>query len=219
MPIFAMSVFLLPRNTCDSIEKIMNRFWWENGGNSGRGIHWASWLRLAVPKKCDGMGFKRLHEFNVALVAKQGWRILSKPFSLVSQILKEKYFPKVCFLDSQVGHNPRYLWRSIHAGQAILREGVIRRIGDGTDTLIWGRPWVADASNGALRTPCVEELREAKVSNLMTPDGEWDLDVIQDLFLEPDIVRILNTPISPQHRDAWCWYHDMKGVYSVKHGY
>lgn len=76
MPLFTMSVFLLPLSMCDSIQKIMNAFWWNSKGSNSQGIHWLSWTRMAVPKCCGGLGFKRLHEFNLALLAKQGLRLL-----------------------------------------------------------------------------------------------------------------------------------------------
>ena len=54
------------------------------------------------------MGFRDVGAFNQALLAKQCWRILSKPSSLVAMIFKAKYFPKGDFLDAYIGHNPSY---------------------------------------------------------------------------------------------------------------
>ncbi|XP_031127667.1 uncharacterized protein LOC116029767 [Ipomoea triloba] len=219
MPLFSMSVFLLPLNVCDSIEKVMNAFWWNTKSSSSRGIHWLSWSRLAIPKSNGGLGFKRLHEFNVALLTKQGWRLLVNPHALVSRVLKAKYFPKTCFLEANIGHNPSYLWRSILAGQKVLRKGVIRRVGNGVDTLVWGWPWLADSTDSRLHTPCIEELKDTHVSNLLDNNDCWDEDLLRDIFYERDVVRILRTPTSPNFMDTWCWKGDIKGSYTVKHGY
>lgn len=35
-------------------------------------------------EEVGGLGFRRVHEFNLALLAKQGWRLLTDPSSLVS---------------------------------------------------------------------------------------------------------------------------------------
>ena len=59
-----MSLFLLPSSFSDEIEKIMNSFWWGYKGNSGKGIHWLSWDRLAMLKFIGGMGFKNINAFN-----------------------------------------------------------------------------------------------------------------------------------------------------------
>ncbi|XP_060960677.1 uncharacterized protein LOC133031238 [Cannabis sativa] len=67
-----MSVFLLPLGTCKEIEKLMASFWWKSNSNKGRGIIWMSWDRLAISKDEGGMGFRHLHDFNLAMLAKQG---------------------------------------------------------------------------------------------------------------------------------------------------
>jgi len=47
----------MPSNLIDSIEKMINCFWWGNGGSSRRGIHWLSWDKLTIHKTKGGMGF------------------------------------------------------------------------------------------------------------------------------------------------------------------
>lgn len=42
MPVFAMSIYLLPVSTCMDIERCLNRFWWGSKGRNERKIHWMS---------------------------------------------------------------------------------------------------------------------------------------------------------------------------------
>ncbi|XP_019181672.1 PREDICTED: uncharacterized protein LOC109176732 [Ipomoea nil] len=219
MPIFTMSMFLLPLRVCDTIEKLFNRFWWGGGGTGTRGIHWLRWSKLCEAKSRGGLGFKRLHEFNMALLAKQGWRILTNPESLVSRLLKEKYFPRGGFMEANLGGNPSYIWRSILSGQKVLKLGIARRIGDGLDTRIWDWPWLLDGTKPTLYTPCIDELKDATVSGLLTTHGTWDTAILHDIFQEEDVHRILATPVSPQFKDAWRWLEDIRGKYTVRHGY
>jgi hypothetical protein len=43
------------------------------------------------------MGFRDLVVFNRALLAKQGWRLISKLDSLVAKIMQQKYYPRGAF--------------------------------------------------------------------------------------------------------------------------
>ncbi|VFQ77059.1 unnamed protein product [Cuscuta campestris] len=71
MPQYAMSVFALPISTCQRIEGLMNKFWWQSDGKNSSGIHWLSWKRMTKPKKFGGLGFKDIHAFNLAMLGKQ----------------------------------------------------------------------------------------------------------------------------------------------------
>ena len=64
-----MSVFLLPLNLCVELEQMMNSFWWGNNDENHCGIHWKAWDKLDVNKIVEGMSFRRLHEFNMAIDA------------------------------------------------------------------------------------------------------------------------------------------------------
>jgi hypothetical protein len=47
---------------------------------------------MGVSKFHGRVGFRDLEIFNKALLAKQGWRLLQFPNSLVARIMQEKYF-------------------------------------------------------------------------------------------------------------------------------
>jgi hypothetical protein len=78
---------------------MINSFWWGGGANN-RGIKWLAWDKMAYPKEFGGLGFRNLHLFNMAMVAKQGWKFIMQPDTLVSKIYKARYFPKSSFFYS-----------------------------------------------------------------------------------------------------------------------
>ena len=84
-PMYPMSCFLLPKTTCDEINSLLTEFWWGHNGEK-RKIPWVAWKRMCLPKKEGGMGFRDLYSFNIALLAKQTWRIYQKLDSLLSKI-------------------------------------------------------------------------------------------------------------------------------------
>ena len=67
------------------------------------------------------MAFKNLHNHNLALVAKQGWRMLSRPQSSTARILEAKYNPTL--IDAKIGANQSYICRSFHGDSSINKGG------------------------------------------------------------------------------------------------
>ena len=61
---------------------------------------WTSWGNLCRRKMEGGMGFKDLKAFNLALLAKQGWRLNQNPDLLTYRVFKAKYFAGCSFMEA-----------------------------------------------------------------------------------------------------------------------
>jgi hypothetical protein len=178
-----------------------------------------SWELLTRPKSEGGLGFRDLYGFNMAMLAKQGWRMLINPESLCARVLKARYFPNSSVLEAKPSNGISYSWRSILKGINLLKEGLMRRIGDGTTVNIWSDPWL---SREGCRTPITPrgQCVLTKVSELIDPiTGQWDEELVRDIFWEMDVQIILATPIRDDFEDFPAWYHDSKGIFSVKSAY
>lgn len=68
---------------------------------------------LYKPKLDEGLGFRDLYMFNKAMLAKQVWRLLTYPESLLVISLKAKYYPNTDILQSGLGSKPSYTWRML----------------------------------------------------------------------------------------------------------
>lgn len=139
IPTFAMGCFDLTKTLCDQISKMVARFWW-NAQEGKHKIHWLSKDVLQQPKKEGGLGFCDVHDFNLAMLAKQCWRLWERPESLCVRILKAKYFPDSSLLGAKPKKRMAYSWRSILRGLQVFKLGIVWRLGDGKNLKIWSDP-------------------------------------------------------------------------------
>ena len=152
IPSYTMSCFKLPDSLCEDLTSMIRNFWWGQK-NDEKKIAWLRWDKLCEPKSCGGMGFKKIKQFNMALLAKQGWRLQTKPNSFVCHVLKAKYFPNSDFIHATLGNNPSYTWRSIMAAQSIVREGLRWRVGNDREIRIWEDKWLPTAPTHKVCSP------------------------------------------------------------------
>lgn len=71
------------------------------------GISFTSHLSfISIDSKVSDMGFRNMEAFNLALLARQGWQLITDPNYLLSRTLKAQYFPRTSFLKAKVGYEP-----------------------------------------------------------------------------------------------------------------
>lgn len=181
IPTYAMSCFDLTKGLCEDLNSMIGRLWWSQNGNENK-IHWLAWEKLTLSKKQGGLEFRDLHLFNMAMLARQAWRLLVTPDSLCGRVLKAKYFPDGNILHYRPGKGISYTWRSILKGVELLNEGLIWRVGNGESINIWSDPWLSHDITRKVATPRGNS--PARVSELIDPTtGSWDEALVRDLFL------------------------------------
>ena len=172
IPTYFLSLFTLPSSLCDEIEKMMNSFWWGHSGAQSKGIHWMSWDRLSMHKKDGGMGFKSLGTFNLAMLGKQGWRIMTNPQTLIARMYKARYFLHSNFFEAPLVHKPSFVWRSICNAKFILRAGSRWKIGDGSSIPIWNNNWLVGNGYLTLQNHGSTPFDNLKVSDCIIPEDK-----------------------------------------------
>ena len=179
------------------------------------------WKFLCEPKTHGGIGFKILHDFNVAMLGKQVWKLLLNLKSLVGQIFKAHYFPHTSIAEAGLGYNPSFVWRSLMAAKHVMVRGSRIQIGSGQNCSIGSAPWLPNANNGFISTSLPEQITTAPVSSLMAHgQRRWDYDVVADLFNARDRNLILQIPLSARRdKDVWYWLADPHGLYTVRSYY
>lgn len=221
IPSYTMSIARFPDYLCDALEVIMNRYWWGSTENKNN-IHWATWKRMAIPKKWGGMGFRALKEFNSALLCKQAWRLLTQPSSLVARILKAKYYPRCDFLRATLKPSsaPSFTWKSILSAQGLLTAGVRRTIGNGRSARIWEDAWLPlESSVPSSSKPPACSLVHA--SDLMLVGRRaWNEQLVRLVFNPEEAEAVLSIPLGLYEReDGWAWKFTPTGRFTVSSAY
>lgn len=124
------------------------------GGSLGgvKKIVWVKWEVVCLPKELGGLGVKNLEWFNLALLGKWGWRLLTERDSLWSCILRSKYgsFSKVvesCKVRRVWGKGLSTWWRDIVKFVGCsdwFPKGITRKVGNGLTTSFWEDKWVLE---------------------------------------------------------------------------
>ncbi|XP_074373436.1 uncharacterized protein LOC141713760 [Apium graveolens] len=192
---FAMNVFLLPSELIKEVEREMAKFFWSSSNKANSRINWMSWENMSKHKHVGGLGFKSLRDFNMAMLGKQCWRLITNPDSLVARVYKARYYANEEFINTKLGYSPSFIWRSILEAKRVIAAGSCWRIGNGKDINIRLQPWLGNADNPYITTES-PSIDNEKIAALMQLDAKtWDVKIIQDIFNDRDQGCIINTRI------------------------
>ncbi|XP_027102977.1 uncharacterized protein [Coffea arabica] len=212
LPTYIMSCCLLPKDLCKKICSEMAKFWWGQKGDEQK-IHWLSWGKLSEVKAERGLGFRDLHEYNLALSAKQLWRILTRPNLLMSKVIKARYFKGVSLWKMESNGTDSWCWKSLLRAMGILEAGLRKRVGDGQSISIWDDRWLPNSEDGRVKTQRREEVGVFRVSDLIQ-EGKWNKELIVQVFEEQEGKEILRIPLSVfERKDTVYWSKSSTGKF------
>lgn len=143
------------------------------------------------------------------------------PNSLLARVLKGRYYRHTSPMEVKSSNSPSYGWRSILAAQDLLRDGLRKTIGTGSNTRVWLDPWVPTIPARAALDAGVYRDKDLLVRHLIDDDSkQWRSDIIEALIDPADIPLIRSLRPSYNGReDGYCWIHTKTGLYTVKSGY
>ncbi|XP_013601232.1 PREDICTED: uncharacterized protein LOC106308638 [Brassica oleracea var. oleracea] len=162
-----------------------------------------------------------IHEFNLALLAKQLWRLVQYPDSLVARVLKGRYYRIGSPLRSLSVSSPSYVWTSISAARELLLLGIRQKINSGYEVKVWEDPWIPTTPARHARPLAPVLNPNMRVSDLINQDTkECDVGLLPNYVHPEDIPLIRSMAISSAHRRyTFCWSYTKSGIYTVKYGY
>lgn len=160
-----------------------------------------------------------MHDRNIALLAKHGWKLLNEDQSRWIQIIKTKYMSGCTVIEAPhiKYHRPSTTWWALSAGLQVLTDGLIWRVGNGRATNflldLWcplGRliNYISPLSN-AVNT-------NVGVSDFMVPTG-WNIDLLSNILPEHVGRSILPLRIARESKvtDRPIWLFTNSGMFIV----
>ena len=83
-----------------------------------------------------------IQAFNTTLLAKQAWRVVTKPDCLLSRVLRGQYCIKSSFLRTTPTASSSHGWKGVLLGRDLFLKGLGKAIGNGETTSVWRDPWL-----------------------------------------------------------------------------
>lgn len=188
IPLYSMACFKLPRGLCEHLNSIIRKIWW--GCKEGK--RKPTWVSSEVMTRPKYPGFRNLEVFNLALSARRSWSIMEDPSLLSDRILKAVYFPNDTILTAELGSCSSQIWRANLEGRDVMKQGIIRRIGNGQSTKIWSDNWIPRESSLRPLLSLVDHLPELVLELLLPATTSWNEPY---LFLPMDADQILKVPV------------------------
>ncbi|XP_074305603.1 uncharacterized protein LOC141640821 [Silene latifolia] len=225
LSVYFLSVFKIPVSVTKRLDAILSHFWWA-GHKKSPSISWCSRLFLSQPKRNGGLGIRRMKEFNQALLAKIGWRMITHPDSILCKSIGAKYGLKWCegdLLFNDGKSNSSWGWKGIVWGLQLIKPHLAWNFSPLSDLGVWNTKWV----HGTVPRPrCVELLTDSpnlcnlRIKDLICDNNRWDHRLVSMSFDESFIKDILAIPIRcSEGSDTFYWSASSSGNYSVKIGY
>uniref|UniRef100_A0A803Q9D0 Reverse transcriptase domain-containing protein n=1 Tax=Cannabis sativa TaxID=3483 RepID=A0A803Q9D0_CANSA len=196
IPLYVATSEVIPSGIANKMEQGLRKFWW--GDNEKRNsIHTISWSSLCKSKFKGGLGIRRIKDFNSSLLLKWGWKLITDPQNLWCSIMNEKYLKGRNLFDVEKKGTESMLWKAILKSRPLLKEGLCRKIGDGTTTSIWFDAWVPNGEH--MPQPLLDATQGANlVSYFINENMSWNEGRVRLWFNDRDSRNILNIGLPAQ---------------------
>lgn len=135
------------------------------------------------------MRFRDLYAFNLALLAKQAWKVISEPQSLLSRVLKGTYFPSTSILQATSKVGISFPWECFLEGLNLLKRGIRWSVGTRLNINAWHSPWIL-TPHSFKPLPYYQYLAEnLRVADLIFPKPRSWIILVLQYFFQPHKVE------------------------------
>ncbi|CAL2226086.1 unnamed protein product [Prunus armeniaca] len=180
---------------CEDLDKVNRNFFW-GGSEKKHKIHLCQWDLMCKPKSKGGLGLKKTHDMNQALLAKVSWRLLRKDEGLWAQIFEKKYIKRHSFCEPNMvpKQNCSPTWKGTMFGAQLLDK----------------RQWILLLIS--IRIP---------LFLIFFVNGWWDVEKLRSILPEEWVQKVTGCSADFQGvlEDCQIWKPTSNGLFSVKSAY
>ncbi|KAL5567729.1 hypothetical protein UlMin_024304 [Ulmus minor] len=220
IPNYVMQSTAIPKSVCEKLDSRMRRFWWGARDTLARPLCLHSWDKICTPKLVGGLGLRRSYDMNCALLAKWSWDLISGNSSLCFSMLRGKYLRDKAFISVSVFPLHSLFWKAILAMKSLLLRGAYIQVETGSMVDFWLHPWVPKHPLFRPQPICDRGPGTLVFSDLLSPDGSWNLQKLHAVFSQADCVFIQSMHRPRLTRvDRWIWTPSSSGKFSTESAY
>jgi hypothetical protein len=222
IPSYAMSSFLMPISFSSSLDRMFKNFWWGFSKDKARNLSLKSWNSIYLSKHEEGLGFCRMHEFNLSLITKLGWKMITKTDCLWVKQLQNKYIKYGDFLSSPNSSSVSWLWKGIQKIKPFLLAGACLKVSRNSSAPIWSSNWVPTIPTfkPGPKFPLNKHLFTLLVRDLIDPTlAIWKTSAIHNLFDSISANEIFKIRISEELGTDYLWTPSTNGKFTVSSAY
>jgi hypothetical protein len=222
IPSYTMSTFLLPTSFTSDLDRIFKKIWWGFPKDKSRNLSLKSWSSICLPKEDGGLGFRRMHEFNLSLTTKLGWKLLSNTGCLWVNQLQKKYIKYGNFISSLNPSSALWLWKGIQKIKPFIFAGACLMDSQSSSSSIWSSNWVLSLPSfkPIPKFPFNRNIQALQIRDLIEPLlAHWKAPAIYSLFDSTSAQEILNTRIFTAPGPSYLWTPTSFGHFSVSSAY
>ncbi|XP_059432574.1 uncharacterized protein LOC132165893 [Corylus avellana] len=222
IPSYAMSTFLLPASLSASLDRSFKNFWWGFPKDKAKNLSLKSWSSICLPKNVGGLGFRRMHAFNLSLLAKLGWKLLSNSDCLWVKQLQNKYIKYGNFVSSPNPSSASWFWKGIQKIKPYISVGACLKVSRSSSNSIWSSNWIPTIPSfkPMPKFPNNRNLPSLQIKDLINPFScNWKFSSIHALFDPVSAHEILKIRISSDPETKYIWTPSTSGCFSTSSAY
>ncbi|KAJ4773869.1 RNA-directed DNA polymerase (reverse transcriptase)-related family protein [Rhynchospora pubera] len=220
IPVFFMSVEIIPKGIIKQMESLIAKFFWRKTDQS-RYLSLVSWARICQATDNGGLGVRQLQPFGDALFLKLVWEMMSGSNKVWVHICAGKYYHNLGFwrASNVIGTSPT--WRHTVRMRDFFKENVKWQLAGGDKVQALSQPWYPNWQVCVQATWRERKITVADLFDFATND--WKREQMVALLGEEGTNQVTSSVKKPVQiqgmEDMLIWAHTRSGRYTVKDGY